>query len=157
MSKIILLFVSLLFIAGCASKADKNAALEQRIKAEPPANTPEEIAQRAADVFASAPGLTDEQRNKLRALYLKTYAESYAIRKEIGQMKSLLFKEAAVNKFKSKEINQLTSRILEADQRRLNIMFLALEEMQKIVGYGEDKKDLYEHLRRYDYPGKAIK
>lgn len=152
-----LTIATFLTIAGCASKSKEATDLDQRIKSERPADTPEEIAQRAADVFSSAPGMTTEQRTKLNALYLRTYADSRQIRQEIGQMKSLLFKEAATKKFKSKDINELTSRIIDADQRRLNLMFRALEEMQTIVGTGEDKKELYEYLRQYDYPGTGLR
>lgn len=155
MPKILLFITLFMSLVGCATTTNDNLDLDQRIKKEKPANTPEEIAQRAAEVFSTAPGLTGEQRKKLYALYLKTYEEARVIRKEIGQMKSLLFKEAAIKKFASKEVNELTSRIVQADQRRLNVMFAALEEMQKIVGYGDDKKELYEHLRNYDYPGNA--
>ncbi|QDK38613.1 hypothetical protein [Bdellovibrio sp. NC01] len=155
MSKFVLVLSSFLFIIGCATTKEQEASLDQKIKAEQPANTPEEIALRAAEVFASAPGLTMDQKTKLHALYLKTYADSREIRKEIGQMKSLLFKEAAMKKFNSKDITELTRRIVEADQRRLNVMFSAFQEMQKIVGYGENKKEIYEHLRNYDYPGNA--
>lgn len=152
-----ILYTTLLTMTGCATKPADTSTLDQRIRSERPADTPEEIAQRAADVFSSAPGLTMEQRAKLNALYLKTYADSRQIRKEIGQMKSLLFKEAATKKFKSKDINELTSRITDADQRRLNLMFRALEEMQAIVGTGDDKKELYEYLRQYDQPGSAFR
>lgn len=152
-----LLIITSTFLITSCTTTSSDAELDRRIKAERRADTPEEIAQRAAEVFSTAPGLTNEQRDKLHALYLKTYAESKEIRKEIGQMKSLLFKEAATKKFKSKSINDLTSKIVEADQRRLNLMFKAFEEMQNIVGYGEDKKELYEHLRNYDYPGNALR
>lgn len=141
--------------AGCATTQPNQNNLDQRIQAEPQANTPEEIAQRAANVFSSAPGLTEEQRKKLNALYLKTYADSRQIMKEIGQMKSLLFKEAASKKLNSKDMNELTRRIIDADQRRLNIMFAAFQEMQNIVGLGPDKKEIYERLKNYDYPGNA--
>jgi hypothetical protein len=72
-------------------------------------------------------------------------------------MKSLLFKEASQKKFKSGDITELTQRIVDADQRRLNIMFRALEEMQQIVGYGSDKKELYEYLRNYDTPNARMR
>lgn len=157
MTKILLLITSFFLAVGCATHTNYDSSLDQRIKAEKPANAPEEIAQRAADVFSTAPGLTAEQRKELHALYLKTYAESREIRKEIGKMKSLLFKEAATKKFNSKDINELTRRIVDADQRRLKLMFSAMEEMQNIVGYGDDKKDLYEHLRNYDFPGNAVR
>nr|BFD58659.1 hypothetical protein CKG001_07660 [Bdellovibrio sp. CKG001]BFD62084.1 hypothetical protein BdHM001_07650 [Bdellovibrio sp. HM001] len=158
MKKMNTLIATLVLItAGCATISKDSADLDRRIQSEAPANTPEEIAQRAADVFSSAPGLSQDQRAKLNALYLRTYADSRQIRKEIGQMKSLLFKEAAIKKFKSKDINDLTRRIMDADQRRLNIMFAALEEMQTIVGHGDDKKELYEYLRKYDYPGSTLR
>ncbi|HEX7675023.1 MAG TPA: hypothetical protein VF412_12670 [Bdellovibrio sp.] len=158
MSRSILFSAFLLIITGCVTTPTKDQpSLEQRIQSEQQANTPEEIAQRAADVFSSTPGLSDEQRTKLHALYLKTYADSRQIMKEIGQMKSLMFKEAATKKFDSKDMMELTHRIVEADQRRLNLMFSAFAEMQNIIGYGEDKKELYERLRNYDYPGRALR
>ncbi|MGE5086137.1 MAG: hypothetical protein ACM3MG_07520 [Bacillota bacterium] len=154
---IFLSLATVLSFTACASTQNQNASLDQRISAEPRADTPEEIAQRAADTFANAPGLTTDQRQKLNKLYLKTYAEAREIRKEIGQMKSLLFREASQKKFKSGDINELTQKIVAADQRRLNIMFRSLEEMQQIVGYGADKKDLYEYLRNYDMPNARMK
>lgn len=157
MPKLILLFTSLFFAVSCATTSSTQSDLNQRIQAEKRADSPEEIAQRAAEIFSQAPDLTAEQKSKLQALYLKTYAESRQIRKEIGQMKSLLFKEAANKKFKSKDVNELTRKILDADQKRLNLMFSALEEMQSIVGYGNNKKELYEHLRNYDYPGSIFR
>ncbi|QDK44584.1 hypothetical protein DOM22_05130 [Bdellovibrio sp. ZAP7] len=155
MLKISLLLCLIIASVSCATTPPQHSTLEQRIHAEPQANSPDEIAQRAADVFSSAPGLTDDQRKRLHALYLKTYNESRNIRKDIGQMKSLLFKEAAYKRFNSKDMAELTRRIVEADQKRLNLMFAAFQEMQNIIGYGEDKKDIYDRLRDYDYPGNA--
>ncbi|KHD87377.1 MAG: hypothetical protein OM95_14870 [Bdellovibrio sp. ArHS] len=158
MQKALIVATAFLILAGCQTMTyDNEQALDRKIQDEQQANTPEDIVQRAADVFSSAPGLTDEQRQKLKTLYLRTYAQSWQIRKEIGQMKSLLFKEAAVNKFSSPDINELTQRIVAADNRRLNIMFSALEELQSIVGYGEDKKNLYEKLRNYEIPGNTLR
>ncbi|MFM6928925.1 MAG: hypothetical protein ACKOX6_10710 [Bdellovibrio sp.] len=147
---------AVLFTTACANM-HKDASLDQRINAEPRADTPTEIAQRAADTFANAPGLNADQRQKLNKLYLRTYAEASAIRSEIGKMKSLLFREASQKKFKSNDINELTRRIVDADQRRLNVMFRSLEEMQEIVGYGADKQELYEYLRNYDMPSARIR
>lgn len=152
LKRLLFTIISIFLLGYSTSSSAKETSLDAKIKAEKEANTPEEIAQRAADVFSSAPGLTPDQRKKLNKLYLKTYSESRQITKEIGQMKSLLFKEAAIKKFKSNEVNELTRKIMDADQRRMNLMFSALEEMQNIVGYGQDKKDLYEYLRNYDIP-----
>lgn len=156
--KSILIFLSFLCLAACETLThSEKQELDKKISAEPRADTPEDIVERASDTFANAKGLTEEQKKSLRSLYLKTYAESMAIRKEIGQMKSLLFKEVALKNFNSKEVSVLLSRIVNADERRLQVMFKALQTTQSIVGYGQDKKELYEYLREYDIPGSAQK
>ena len=83
---IFILALAALFGVGCQTTAG-NPTLDQKIQAETRADTPEAIAERAAQTFSSASGLNDEQRDKLNKLYLKTYAESWQIRKEIGLKK----------------------------------------------------------------------
>lgn len=150
----LLLTVSLLGLSACSTASSKaeNAALAQQVQTEPQANTPEEIRNRAAEAFANAPGLTNEQKQKLEAIYQRTYREALAIRTEIGQSKSLLFKTVAKADYKSAEVDRLRKRIVDLDQKRLNIMFKALSDVQAVVGYGADKEEIYERLRDYEYP-----
>lgn len=149
--------------AGCASKpgAESKAVatpkteeqiLDAKVQAEPSANTPDEIADRGAFDFITAPGLSREQKQKVMAIYVRVYKQAMDIRSEIGKSKSLLFKTVASQDFDSKDVQRLKDRIVKLDQKRLEIMFKALEDVQDIVGYGTDKEEIYKHFRDYEYP-----
>lgn len=150
-----LLVVAGFFVVGCASAPTQkkdNGVMEARIKSEPPAPTPEAIAERGAQTFINAPGLSDEQKRKIMAIYIRTFNDAIAIRNEIGQAKSLLFKMAARSGFNSSEMESLKKRIVDLDQKRLKVMFKALEDVQAIVGLGKDKEELWKHFYDFEYP-----
>jgi len=144
-------------LLGCASaKINSETDLDRKVREEPHANSPEDIANRAAKVFSEAPGLSEDQKRKLSAVYLAVYAEAMAIRTEIGQSKSLLFKLIATTAYKSKEVDQLKQKIVALDQRRLKIMFEALADVQKIVGHGPGKENIYRHFRQHENPFEGL-
>lgn len=154
--------VSLLFLCACGLLTACNTpakpaepappSLEARVKAEPPAMSPDAIAERGAQTFINAPGLSDDQKRKIMAVYIRTFNEAISIRNEIGQSKSLLFKLVATVSYKSKEVESLKARIVALDQKRLQVMFKALEEIQGIVGTGKDKEELWKHFYDFEYP-----
>lgn len=150
-AKIGLLVLSALVLGACSSEP-KKTELDQQVKAQPAVSTPEQIAQQAAETFSSAPGLTADQKQKLMGIYAKTYSEAMVIRTEIGQSKSLLFKLIASTHYKSAEVNTLKKKITALDEKRLSLMFKSLEDIQKIVGYGTDKDEIYKHLREFEFP-----
>lgn len=141
-------------VAGCTTSRDRrdDAVMEARIKSEAPATTPDAIAERGAQTFINAPGLSDEQKRKIMAIYIRTFNDAISIRNEIGQSKSLLFKMAAHSGFKSKEVENLKNHIVDLDHKRLAIMFKALEDVQAIVGVGKDKEELWKHFYDFEYP-----
>lgn len=145
-------------LMGCSTaKTQTETQLDRRVQEEPHANSPEEIANRAAKAFAEAPGLTPDQKGRLSAIYLAVYAEAMAIRTQIGKNKSLLFKLAASDDAQArKDLLQLKKKIVALDQERLNLMFKALQDVQAIVGQGKDKEELYRHFRRHENPFEGI-
>jgi hypothetical protein len=153
-SRYILIFLCLL-ISGCVSNpVQKDNDLNMKIAAEKPADTPDEIAQRGASTFISAPGLSDAQRQKLMEVYTRTYFGAENIRTQIGQAKSLMFKMIAKQNYKSKEMQTLKTKIVGLDQSRLQLMFQALADVQAIVGYGNDseKEKIYQHFEKFEVP-----
>lgn len=152
--KILMLPVAILFLGACSSEP-KKTELDQQVKAQPVASTPEQIAQRAAETFSNAPGLSVEQKQKLMVIYSKTYTESRAISAELGQSKSLLFQMLASVDYKSKDMNALKKKIKDLDGKRMSLMFQSLEDVQKVVGYGKDREEIYKHLRYYEFPDRA--
>lgn len=152
-----ILGMAFFLLSGCATKSKQcESDLDRTVKLENPANNPSAIGQRAAEVFASAPGLTDEQKQKLLAIYSRTYIEASEIRIKMGKGKSLLFKLVASVNYKSKDVEDLKNKIVSWDKKRLDIMFKALADVQAVVGYGHGKEELYEHLRNYQTPGNFI-
>ena len=157
MIAIVLGFVSVTLI-GCSTTANKaaEATLNEKIKAQPVPETPDQIAARAAETFSSAPGLTEEQRQKVMAIYSHTFAESMNLRKEIGQSKELLFSTVADPNYKSDDIKRLKKRISDLDKKRLAMMFKALDDVQTVVGPGADRKNIYQRLDEFEiYHGRA--
>lgn len=157
--KLIQMSAIVLMIAACASSKTKkeDAALNAEVQAQAPADTPDQIMQRASYAFANAEGLTPEQKIKLGAIYSRVYTEGMSIRREIGQSKSLLFSVLAKVDYKADEITKLKKKIVDLDQKRLAIMFTALEEVQAVVGKGEQAAKIYKHLEHYENPLRSMR
>lgn len=140
-------------VAGCASQSGRrDRALDDKIAAEAPADSPERIAERAAEAFASAPGVSREGKDRLIEIYLRTYRDATVIRTEIGKAKSLLFRTVASKGYASAEVESLKKKIVELDQRRLQAMFRALTDVQDVVGYGTEAEPAYRHFHQYEFP-----
>ncbi len=149
----ILIATGTVALAACASSGAKSdSEMDQKVSTQAPANTPEQIRDRAAETFANSQGLNPEQKAKLTVIYQKTYGEAMTIRKDIGQSKSLLFEMIATKDYKSKEVEALKQRIIALDYKRLDVMFKAMADVQAVVGFGKGTEDIYKHLRDYEMP-----
>lgn len=151
MKLLLVTLLSALALAGCTTTQTERQ--EQReIKAQAPADTPEEIAGRASKAFSDAPGLTEEQKAKLNTIYTQVYTESMQIRREMGQAKSLLFMTLAKPDYRASQITSLKNKIVKLDKQRLQIMFDALDDVQAVVGNGAEKENIYRHFEDHEYP-----
>ena len=140
-------------ISGCASTGAKSESCEdQKNKQQAQTKAPGEIASMAAKAFADAPGLTEDQKQKLLLVYSRTYSQAINIRTQITQSKSLLFKLVVTNAFNSPEVDGLKKKIVDLDQDRLNVMFKALADVQKIVGSSENREEIFRHFQDYEIP-----
>ena len=149
------LTITVLIICSCVAPVKKTEfTLDEKIKSQEPADTPQHIAMRAAEAFSGAPGLSAEQKMKLHAVYTRVYSEATQIRRDIGQSKSLLFMMLANSDYKSADITRLKKKIVELDQKRLTLMFDALNDVQKIVGKGIEAEKIYKHLHENEFPKK---
>ena len=148
--------------SSCTSNASRNQKtkeetiavqrLDSKIAAEPPASSADDIGDRAAEAFSQADGLTTSQKIRLLKIYRQTYEEAVQIQSEIGKSKSLLFSLVSSSKYDSKDIERIKNKVVALDQKRLKIMFKALADVQAVVGYGDDKQDLYKHFFDFEYP-----
>lgn len=150
-----LILIALLASAACTTKAAREEALmNSEVKAQAPADTPEKIVGRASEAFSNVEGLKPEQKAKLSDIYVRVYTDSKSIRREIGQSKSLLFMTLAKPDYKESEITMLKKKIVALDQKRLNLMFTALDDVQKVVGKGKSTENIYKHFHDYEMPNR---
>ncbi|MEK6627868.1 MAG: hypothetical protein AABY53_04530 [Bdellovibrionota bacterium] len=149
---VILCLLSALAVLNSCTTAKKPEvdAMDREIKYQTPADTPDQIMERAAYAFSNAQGLTAEQKTKLRSIYTRVYAESMQIRRDIGQSKSLLFMTLAKVDYKESEITNLKDKIVKLDMRRLDIMFKALDDVRSIVGKGIEAEKIYKHFQDFE-------
>lgn len=152
------LFLSTAFVAisACATKetqqAEKN--VEKSIQTEAPATQKGELATRGAVTFMNAPGLTDAQKSKLMDIHAKTYTESQKIGNELTQAKSALFKTLVSPKSTKKEIYILKRKIVDLDKKRLETMFKAIEEVEKVFGKNEQTESVYKEFYHLESMGR---
>ncbi|MCM2282490.1 MAG: hypothetical protein NDI61_11670, partial [Bdellovibrionaceae bacterium] len=139
-------------LTGACSSAQhrEEKRLDAQVKAEPSAEGPGAIASRGAQMFVQAPGLTEEQKRRLLEIHTRVYTQNAEIRTEIGKAKSLLFRTLVSNTDEPNTIAGLKKKIASLDQRRLNLMFQALDEVQQVVGRGPDKEPIYRRFYEFD-------
>ena len=158
MSRFVYLAILVVLSFSCSSqqKAEERE-MNTEIKAQANADTPQELVQRAAESFSNAPGLNPEQKLKLQKIYTSVYNDSMRVRREMGQSKSLLFATLSKVDYQQKEITNLKKKIVALDQERLNIMFKALEDVQKIVGKGVETEKVYKKILDYEVPSHQMR
>lgn len=146
--KNLIISCSVLFmLTSCSSQfAREEEKQAEQAMAQEPADTPEDIAMRAASIFENAPNLSLEQKSEISKIYNKVYDDSMGIRRDIGQYKSLLYMTLVKENYKSTEVDRITKKIVALDKQRLDIMFKALKDVQKIIGHGADKEKIYKQL-----------
>ena len=136
-------------VGGCATKEEKQE-VNQRIQAEDPVAADESFANRGANLFVDAKGVTDEQRQKLLQVHTTTYQKAGFLRDEITKTKSALFKSLLDPAVSKKEINLMKKRVVSLDRQRLDVMLGAFDEVQKVVGRGSADRSVYEPFMLMD-------
>lgn len=155
MKKLTTSILVVLVFAGCTSAPKKQIEREReaQIQMQEPADNPQQLIKRAALAFSNAPNLSAEQKARLNDIYVRVYLDALKIRRDMGKAKSLMFMTLAKMDYRSSEISDLKSRIVELDQKRLVLMFKALEDVQEIVGKGIEAEKIYKHFQDYEIPG----
>lgn len=140
-------FAMILVSSGCANHPPVEETKQgQQAEEQMVAQKPQAAAVNVAAIFANAPDLTDEQKQKLQAIHANVYEEAMAIRGEINENRSLLYNTLVMSDYSSAEVNNLKKKIVSLDKKRLDVMFKALKDVQKIVGRGKDKVNIYGQL-----------
>jgi len=112
------------------------------------------IAKSGHDAFMKAPGLTSDQREKLSQILNSTMNQAGKIRMEIAAQKIDFFAALTEGNSNPAKIKQIKKKIMDLDSERLNIMFKAMDEVQKVLGKNpEAGKYLRDLMREHLPPG----
>lgn len=128
-----ILGLTALMAAGCATSKDMQQT-EKKIEAEEPVARTESFANRGANIFMEAEGLSDTQRSKLVQIHAETYEKAVTLRDEITKTKTALFKSLIDPSTSKKEINTMKNRVVQLDKQRLDLMLKAFDQVRDVVG-----------------------
>lgn len=132
MFKHLIVFLSATYFVACASQAEKN--VDQKLTQVTPAASPQAIQSSVADSIESTPGLTVEQKSKLRSLSTSTRSQIGEIRNESMKVQSLLLHEVFSEKSKASEIRVLKRKMKDLENKRLAVIFKSVDEARAILG-----------------------
>lgn len=148
-TKITVLSLAALILGACASQEEKRDA-EQRIQAEQPVAPDESFANRGANLFVDAKGISEAQRQELLKIHTDTYQKSSTLRDEITKTKTALFRSILDPKVSEKEIGLMKNKIVKLDRERLDVMLSAFNDVQKVVGRKDVDPAVLEPFMRMD-------
>lgn len=120
----------LVFSFSCASnknKIDADIAKQQEV------TTPQAVVS-GHMAFINSNKLTPEQKEKVILLIENTRKEMVEIRKKEAQTKASLFKYLADGQFQDQEVNIYRVRLQKLENKKMDLMFANLKEVQKILG-----------------------
>lgn len=122
-----------LLISGCANR-EKKASIERKIRHEKPVRSQKELLLKGHNIILHHPSLTHQQREKMQALYNKTYVQSAEVRKEMGKVKGVFFKELMSKSKNNRELEILKRKLLRLNAEKMNIMLDAMLKSREILG-----------------------
>ena len=131
MHRLLVLFLSLVLIQGCASTGNK--VLEQKIAQEPEISNSDVLRQEAQADIDQDQSLSAEQKAKLTQLREKTSSELARIRSESLKLRDILIKDFEAEN--DAEIELIRYRLKDLNDRQVSVMFKAIKEANKIIGH----------------------
>ncbi len=123
---------SLILLGACASKADKK--FHENLAKAPETSTTAETRKNVTTIIQNSSHLTDAQKEKLLALQEKTQTEAAALYQEGLKIQEMLALEYTKENTSDKAIRTIKKHMIQNSRARLNLIFSALSEADKIIG-----------------------
>ncbi|CAK9252868.1 unnamed protein product [Sphagnum jensenii] len=86
-------------------------------------------------VIQNAPGLTDQQRSQLAVLRRTTHTQVDQNNQESLKLRAALLKDLVASNYKQDEVDLIKSRMKDLSDKRLSLMFNAVDQANKILGH----------------------
>ena len=122
-----------LLFSGCAHTATEKK-LDQKLAEQSAVKSSSELGLEADQMINSAVGLTAEQRTQLVLLRETTRKEMDQLRDESLKLRVVLIKDVVSKQYESKEVSLIKKRIKKVENKRLQLIFGAIDKANKILG-----------------------
>ena len=127
--------VNLLLLAvfcGCSSLNNKN--LDQKISHETHVTTREELRTETKDSIENSVNLTADQKKQLTELRLSITNQTNEMNKKSLELRSVLLKDILSTNYNHKEVGLIKNRMKKLEEKRLTMIFDALDKANVIMG-----------------------
>jgi len=116
-----------------------NQRLNRKLEAAPLVQSKSNLRNEAGKFIENSKDLDGEQREKLLALREWTRSSINQIQQDSLKLRSLLIEEVLSPSYEDNEIVLIKSRMKKLEQKRLNVIFDAVDKANKIIGRSEVK------------------
>lgn len=144
------LLAVLLGLSAC-STTQTEKAVDSEVAKQPVRSMHGEVAAKGYDAILKSPQLTEEQKNKFLALHKSMIASTFKIQTEMSKLKGVLFETLTTTPYDAKKAEVLKKRIVKLNNEKMDSMFLAFEEVKRILGYmsPQERRELMRGLMEF--------
>lgn len=126
--------VAAIALQGCAHSSTEQK-VDRKLSDETSIKTHSDLREETDNVLKSTPGLSDDQRVKLAALRDSTRTRLDALYAQSLKLRSVLIKDLITTNYNEDEVELIKSRIKTVEDKRLSLIFDAVEQANLILGH----------------------
>jgi hypothetical protein len=127
------LISSIPILQGCAHSALEKH-VDQEVTQESAVKNNADLRAEADQLIETAPGLSADQRARLSALRNTTRAQTDEMWAQSLKLRSVLIKDLITTNYNEDEVELIKQRIRNLEDKRLSLMFSAVERANTILG-----------------------
>lgn len=104
------------------------------------------VAYKGFQEFRSSPDLNEAEKLKMIRLQDEMTGQVMSMQEETSKLKGLLFHTLASTPYEPKKVEEIKKRLVEINDQKMNLMFQALNDAEKILGRvpPEKRRDIYQ-------------
>jgi hypothetical protein len=131
-----------LTVLNACSNTEANRKLDEKLNAEPAPASSEALRNEARTMIESSKTLSQEEKTKLLALGDSVRADTQVTRDESLKLRALLIKEITAEPYNANEVNLIKKRLKANSDKRLEVIYKAVESANQILGHNEEKQKI---------------
>ena len=125
--------LTLVALSACAH-APLEHVVDQKLATEAQVENSDQLSLKAEREIKNSPSLNDDQKNQLLDLRYKTHEELTKLQQESLKLRDLLITDFTQPVTSSNEIEIIKNRLKKVEQKRLVVMFSAIDQATLILG-----------------------